>query len=183
MRRVPRASLTFSSRKISGSRVLLVISPTAAFWIAEAISPVLDTVGLLEIALSIFPVDGLAEHSVMPFETFDVIGRLNQELEQVQKCGRVLGLWVERIEVRSFHFDGITEGPAPFPVEIQVLPAVADRGPDLAPSGFRPQHIDDHPSAVTAGLVAIELQEAVFPIRKILRLCHGNGPGFSRSHL
>ena len=54
-----------------------VSTPTAALWIAEAISPVFDTIGLLGIPLAMFPVDGLAEHSVMPFETFDVIGRLN----------------------------------------------------------------------------------------------------------
>jgi hypothetical protein len=54
-----------------------VSTPAAAFGIAEAISPVFDAIGLLGIPLAMFPIYGLPEHSVMPFETLDVIGRLN----------------------------------------------------------------------------------------------------------
>jgi len=60
-----------------------------------------------------FSVDGLAEHMIMPLETRDIIGRLNQESEQVQKRRGVFGLWVERVEVRSLCFDGIAVGRAP----------------------------------------------------------------------
>ena len=118
----------------------------------------------------------------MSFETLHVIGRLKKESKQIEKCGRILGLWVERVQVWPLRFDGIAGGPAPFPVEIQTLPSVADGGPDLAPPRLRPQHVDHHSSAVTAGLVTIELQEAVFPIWKILPVCDGHGPGFSRSY-
>ena len=73
--------------------------------------------------------------------------------------------------------------PAPFPIEVQGFPAVADGGPDLAPTGLWPQHINHHASTVAAGLVAIQLQEPIFPIRKILSAGGGNGPGFSRPQL
>src|SRR5580700_2867521 len=98
---------------------------------------------------------GLPEHLVMPFETLDIVGRFKYESKQIQECRRVPALWVERVEVGSFRVERIAGVPAPFPVKIRTIPAVADRGPDLAPSGLRPQHVNDHPAAVTAGLVAI----------------------------
>ena len=91
----------------------------------------------------------------MPLETRNILRRLNQESKQIQKRSGVLGLWVERVEVWSFHFDGIVSLPAPFAVEIQALPAVADGGPDLAPSGLWSQHVDNHSSAIASGLVAV----------------------------
>src|ERR1017187_2865046 len=108
---------------------------------------------------------------------------MENDPKQIQESGRVLGLRVERIEVRPLHFDGIAGALTPFPVEIQTLPAVADRSPALTPSGLRPQHANDHPPAVTARLVAREPQEAIFPIRKILPLWDRNGPGFSRAQI
>src|ERR1035441_1532436 len=65
--------------------------------------------------------------------------------------GSVYSRWA--IEAHLF----ILNAPIPreFPVEIQTLPAVADRSPALAPSGFRLQHANDHPPAVAARLVAI----------------------------
>jgi hypothetical protein len=123
--------------------------------VAEALPPVFDAIGFEAIVPTTSFLYRVPEHLVMPLETLDVIGCLKKEAKQIQESGRILGLWVERVEVRPLHLDGITGGPAPFPVEIQTLPAVADSSPDLAPSGLRPQHINHHPSAVTAGLIAI----------------------------
>src|SRR6266542_4231274 len=109
----------------------------------------------------------------MPFEASHVIGRLNKVSKQVQKGGGILSLRVEGIEVWPLHFKGIAVGSAPFHIEIQTLPAVADGCPDLAPSGLRPQNVNHHPSAVTAGLVAIQFQKPVFTCWKILPVGDG----------
>src|ERR1017187_8213261 len=62
--------------------------------------------------------------------------------------GSVYSCWA--VEAHLF----ILNAPIPreFPVEIQTLPAVADRSPALAPSGLRLQHANDHPPAVAARL-------------------------------
>jgi hypothetical protein len=106
-------------------------------WVAEVLPPVSDAVSFLAIAALVCSIYRFAEHLIMPLETRNILRRLNQKSKQIQKRSGVLGLWVERVEVWSFHFDGIVSLPAPFPVEIQALPAVADGGPDLAPSGLR----------------------------------------------
>ena len=126
---------------------------------------------------------GVPKHLVMPLEALDVVGRLKKESKQIQKRGRVPGLRVERVEVGALDFDGIAPGSAPLPVKIQALPAVADGGPDLAPSGLRPQNVNHHAPAVAAGLVAIQLDEAIFAFGKILAVCDRNGPGFPGSQL
>ena len=85
-----------------------------------------------------------------------------------------MALRVERIEIRAFHLDGVAMLPAPLFVEVEVFPTVADRGPDFAPSCVLPQHINDHPPAIAPGLVAVKLQKAIFPIRKV-RPAFGRG--------
>ena len=96
-------------------------------WVAEVLPPVSDAVSFLAIAALVCSIYRFAEHLIMPLETRNILRRLNQELKQIQKRSGVLGLWVERVEVWSFHFDGIVSLPAPFPVEIQALPDVAER--------------------------------------------------------
>src|SRR5450755_719098 len=113
----------------------------------EPLPPAFDAIASQALPRDKSFLDRAPEHLVMPFETLHVIGRLDQESKQIQQRGRVLALWVEPVEVRPLHFDGIAVGPAPLPVEIHPLPAVADRRPDLAPSGLRPQHLDHYPPA------------------------------------
>src|SRR5260370_9079321 len=105
--------------------------------------------GFLAMAAVVSFVYGLAETLIMALETRDILRRLNQESKQIQKCRGVLGLWIERVEIRALDLDGIAVAPAPIAVEIRTLPAVADGGPDLAPSGLRSQRVNHHSSAVT----------------------------------
>ena len=55
-------------------------------------------------------------------------------------------------------------GSAPFCIEIQALPAVADGGPNLPPSGILAEHKYDHPPAVTAGFIAVQLEKTIVAI-------------------
>jgi hypothetical protein len=128
---------------------------TATPEVAEVLPPVFDAIGFLAVAAVVCSVYRLAEHLIVPLETRDILRRLNQESKQIQKGRGVLGLWIERVEIRALDGDGITAAPRPLAVEIQTLPAVADGGPNLAPSGLRSQHVNHHPSAVTARLVAV----------------------------
>ena len=116
---------------------------------------VFDVIGFLAVATVVAPVYGLTEHLIMPLETCDIVRRLNQESKQVEKCRGVFSLWIKRVEIWALDVGGIAGAAAPFAVEIQTLPAVADGGPDLAPSGLRSQHVNHHSSAVAAGLVAV----------------------------
>lgn len=127
----------------------------ATLEVAEVLQPLFDAIDFLAIAAVVSFVYGLAEHLLMPLETRDILRRLKQESKQIQKCGGVLGLWIERVEIRALDLDGIAVAYAPFAVEIQTLPAVADGGPDLAPPGLRSQHVNHHPPTVAAGLVAV----------------------------
>ena len=77
---------------------------------------------------------------------------------------------VDRVKNRPFEFDGIAGAACPFPIEIQALPAIVDRGPNLVPSGIRPQHVNDYPSAVTTGFVARKLYKAIFSNWKMIPL-------------
>jgi hypothetical protein len=74
--------------------------PAAALGIAEAFPPGFGAIAFLARIAAMFSVDGLAEYLIMPLETRDIIGRLNQESEQIQKRRGVFGLWIERIEIR-----------------------------------------------------------------------------------
>ena len=148
-------------RNSSGGRVSVLsrrrnsARMSAATLETEVLPPVFDAIGCLTIATVICSVYGLAEHLIVPLKTCDILRRLNQESKQIQKCRGVLGLWIERVEIGALDLDGVAVAHAPFAVEIQTLPAVADGGPDLAPSGLRPQHVNHHPSAVAAWLVAV----------------------------
>src|SRR5436853_329724 len=101
----------------------------------------------------------------MPLETRDIIRRLNQQTKQAQKCSGVLALWIEWIEIGTIDPACVAVVQAPLAIEIRRLPAEADGGPDLAPSGLRPQYQDRHPPAVTAGLVAVQFHKPIFPFR------------------
>jgi len=127
--------------------------PTAAPEITDACPLIFESISFLGMAK--LCVDGFAEHPIMPPETRNIIWGLNQKAKQIQKRRGVSGLWVERIEIRSFYFGWIATAAAPFAVEIQTFPTVADGGPDLAPSGLRSQHVNHHPSAVAAGFIAV----------------------------
>src|SRR5713101_3268354 len=107
--------------------------PSATLGVAKALRPVFDAMGFVAVVAARFSVDRLAEHLIMPSQTLDVIGRLNQESKQIQKCRGVLGLGIKRVEVWPLDFDSVAAEPTPFPVETETLPAVADGGPDLAP--------------------------------------------------
>src|SRR5215831_1792754 len=151
--------------------------------VAEVLPPGSGSIGFLATVAVVYSVYALAEHLIVPLEARDILGRLNQESKQIQKGGGVLGLWIQRVEIRALDLDGIVAAPVPLAVEVQTLPAVADGGPDLAPSGLGSQHVNHHSSAVAAGLVAVQFHEPVFPLGKALSLRHRNTPGFSRSHL
>src|SRR6266567_7871779 len=140
----------------------------ATLEVAEVLLRVFDAIGFWAIAAVVSFVYGLAEHLIMPLKTRDILRRLNQESKQIQKCRGVFALWIERVEIGALGLDGIAAAHAPFTVEIQALPAVADGGPDLAPSGLRSQHVNHHPSAVAAGLVAVSFHEPIFPFRTVL---------------
>ena len=127
----------------------------AALGVAKMLPLMLDAIVLLAIVAAMFSVDGLAEHQIMPPETLYIIGRLNQESKLFQKRRGVFGLWVERIEIWSLDFGGIAVAAAPLAVAVQALPAVADSGPDLAPSGLGSQPVNHHASAIAGGLVAV----------------------------
>ena len=107
----------------------------ATLEVREVLPPVFDAMSFLAIAAVVASVYGLAEYLIMPLETRDILRRLKQESKQIQKRRGVLGLGIERVKIRALDLEGITVAHAPLAVEIQTLPAVADGGPDLAPSG------------------------------------------------
>src|SRR5215469_2242764 len=151
--------------------------------VAEVLPAVSGSIGFLATVAFAYSVYRLAEHLIVALEARDILGRLNQESKQIQKGGGVLGLWIQRVEIRALDLDGIAAAPVPFAVEVQTLPAVADGGPDFAPSGLLSQHVQHHSSAVAGGLVAVQFHEPVFPLGKALPWGHRNRSGFSRSQL
>jgi hypothetical protein len=123
--------------------------------VAEVLPSVSCSIRFLAIVAVVCSVYGLAEHLIVPLEARDILGGLNQESKQIQKGRGVLGLWIQRVEIRALDLDGIAAASVPLAVEVQTLPAVADGCPNLTPSSFRSQYVYHHPSAVTARLVAI----------------------------
>jgi hypothetical protein len=121
--------------------------------VAWVLPPVFDAISFQGIAAVVCSVYGFAEPLIVLLETRDILRRLNQESKQIQKGRGVLGLWIERVEIRALDWDRIAA--APLAVEIQSLPAIANGGPNLAPSGLGSQHVNHHPSAVTVRLVAV----------------------------
>jgi hypothetical protein len=81
--------------------------------VAEVLPPVFDAIGFLAVAAVVCSVYRLAEHLIVPLETRDILRRLNQESKQIQKGRGVLGLWIERVEIRALDGDGITAAPRP----------------------------------------------------------------------
>jgi hypothetical protein len=69
----------------------------------------------------------------MVLETLPVTRGPQDNLEQIQKHGRVLGLLGQRVEIRALPFERIQRlgSAGPFLIEGQTFPSIAEGGPNL----------------------------------------------------
>jgi len=61
--------------------------PTVALEVAEALLLIVDAIGFLAMAVDMFCVDRFAEDQIVPAETRDIIGRLNQKANRFRSEG------------------------------------------------------------------------------------------------
>jgi hypothetical protein len=119
----------------------------------------------------------------MLFQTLRITRRLQDELEQIQKRGRVSGLLAHGIEKRSCPSVAIRGGSSrPFLIELHAFPAVVDSGPKF-PARLGPEYDHQHAPTVTLGLIAIEFDKTILPVGQIVSASDGRRSGFAGCQL